>query len=701
MLAFLIHILKRICCVEDEEREINQYQNLKQSHYDFRRVPIIDSFPGSCNSLVQTTTPSRSNEVYNVNKSRSTFNEYLVPSKLSRNEVSKSVTSSTSTGIGNKNLIVASESTSPSSVHHAKQPSITAGPSEVLKSPAEITQNRNNLSSSMDHNPQICKRDATMPTEQKLSPGVSSASYKSFPSSTKLPHLQSSKLSPCESGTKKLHSFLETDSPSSYTKLADSCSQKPPPLSTKPVLSLVSTSSISLQTKTKYVWVEKGVSSTYVFPKGIRDLIEKDIVPGVLKQPLSMSTYMDYFQALLYAEDCHLEKWDGFEVKNVNLELHEASIYMRKRKHKTLEESDLKDEKTFVAFEIDEIPERRPFLLSRDFVSVQPCSRKIEPFQGVIYRVVKSNLVLAEFGKSFYSQHRPECKYDVKFSFNRVCLKRAHQAIADVSSASFRNFLFPDLPPEHEVLSTQRVDNRYQKANFAVHQILRLQGAPPYLVEGPMCISEGGHLSRTGVVIVEAARQILRSDPSKKILLCAPVNKTCDLLLRGLKKEMSDSDIFRANAAFREVDGIPVDILPSCLYERQTECFSCPPLEELRKFKIILSTFMSSFRLHSEGVKAGHFSHIFLVDASSATEPETMIPIANFANDKTIVVVTGAPRNRSGWVRSKIARQNGLMISYFERLRERELYKKLNPGVIMQLEDNSNERFRSLPAFGI
>lgn len=538
-----------------------------------------------------------------------------------------------------------------------------------------------------------------MPTEQKLSSGVTSAPYKLSQSSTKLPSLQSSK--PDESGTKKLHSFLETDSPSSYTKLAGSRSQKPPPLSTKPVLSLASTGSISPQTKTAYVWVEKGASSTYVFPKDIKDLIEKDIVPGVLKMPLSMSTYMDYFQALLYAEDCHLEKWDGFEMKNVNLELHEASIYTTKGKHKTLKQSDQKDEKTFVAFEIDKIPERRPFLLSRDFVSLQPCSRKIEPFQGVIYRVVKSNLVLAEFGESFYSQHHPECKYDVKFSFNRVCLKRAHQAIAAVSSASFRNVLFPDLAPEHDVLSTQHVNNIYQKANFAVQQIMRLQGAPPYLVEGPMCISERDHLSRTGVIIVEATLQILRSDPLKHILLCAPINRTCDLLLRGLKKEMSESDIFRANAAFRELDGIPIDILPSCLYERQTECFSCPPLKELRKFKIILSTFMSSFQLHSEGIQAGHFSHIFLVDASSATEPEAVVPIANFANEKTIVVVTGAPRNHSGWVRSKIARQNGLMISYFERLCERKLYKKLNPGVIMQLDDHLNERFGSLPAFGI
>ncbi|XP_071927513.1 uncharacterized protein [Coffea arabica] len=613
-MSFLIDILKRILGIKDEERDINQQQNLNQRHYDFQRPLDSDSFSRSRTSLAQTTANSRTNEVYNANKSGSNFNEHLVPGKLSRDEVGKSMTSSTGTGIGDKNLRVVSQSASPSFVLYDKQPSISAKPREVLKNPNEITQNRNGLFSSKGTIPQTY---ANITSGQKSSFGISSASYKSF---------QSSKLSPSEAGTEKLHSTVKTDSPSSYPSLADSCSQKPPPLSTKPVLSLASTSSTSPQTKTKYIWVDKGAPSTYVFPENISALIEKDIVPGVLKMPLSMSTYMDYFQALLYAEDCHLE--------------------------------------------------------------------------GVIYRVVKSNLVLAEFGESFYSQHRSECKYDVKFSFNRVCLKRAHQAIAAVSSALFRNFLFPDLPPENVVLSTQYVDNRYQKANFVVHQILRLQGAPPYLVEGPMCI-ERDHLSRTGVVIVEAALQILRLDPSKKILLCAPINRTCDLLMRGLKKEISDSDMFRANAAFRELDGIPVDILPSCLYESQTECFSCPSLEELGKFKIILSTFMSSFKLHSEGVKVGHFSHIFLVDASSATEPETMVPLANFANDKTIVVVTGAPRNHSGWIRSKIARENGLLTSYFERLRKSDLYNELDPKVITQLDDNSTERYRSPLAFGI
>lgn len=61
-------------------------------------------------------------------------------------------------------------------------------------------------------------------------------------------------------------------------------------------------------------------------------------------------------------------------MKNVTLELHDAAIYKRSRLN-NLDEDDQKDEKTFVAFEIDKVPERRPFLLSRDFVSLRSTNK--------------------------------------------------------------------------------------------------------------------------------------------------------------------------------------------------------------------------------------------------------------------------------------------------------------------------------------
>ncbi|KAL2497167.1 putative RNA helicase SDE3 [Abeliophyllum distichum] len=231
-------------------------------------------------------------------------------------------------------------------------------------------------------------------------------------------------------------------SSSSSSLLERSPSPKPRPLSTKPTLF----QTLDQQGTTKYVLIEEG-SSTYVFPEDIKRSIEKEIVPGVLKKPLSMSTYKSYFHALLYAEDCYLEKWDGFEMKNVNLELHNAEIlvkvgFLTRYKHK------VKDEKIFVTFEVGK---NRPFLLSRDFISVRPSNGEGNEFQGIFYRLVGNNLLLAEFGDNFHSQYQPDCKYDVKFSFNRVCLKRAHHAITVASEALLRNLLFPEFIQENNV----------------------------------------------------------------------------------------------------------------------------------------------------------------------------------------------------------------------------------------------------------
>ncbi|XAR63995.1 Dextransucrase [Bertholletia excelsa] len=487
--------------------------------------------------------------------------------------------------------------------------------------------------------------------------------------------------------------FPSSPSPSSFASTS-SLTQKPLPTN-KPFLSLASSNLNTPQGKTNYVWVQKDSSPIYAIPERLKELISQDVVPEVLKMPLSPSSYQCYFDALLYAEDFYIEKWDGFIMKNVTLELHEADVYKRESKYYNQNVSHEKDEKVFVVFKLDSVPERRPFLLSRDFVSVWPSdSGKEEHFQGLVYRVVKSDIVLAEFGEDFHKQHYTACKYNVKFSFNRVCLKRGHQAIAAAQDPLFRNFLFPECKAAKNVsVAVPRSINQELelKQVAAVHQILSHQCPQPYLVEGPSSVDRRKKLSTTGQVVCEAVLQICQTCPSCRILICAPINSTCDIIMSNLKKKkvIPDSDMFRANAAFRELDGVPLDILPSCLYKG--ECFSCPSLQLLRKYKVILSTFTSSFRLHNEGIMAGHFSHIFLVDASSATEPETMVALANLASEDTAVIVTGAPRKHSGWVRSKMARKNGLMVSYFERLRESKPYKSLEPNAIAVLGDGGQK----------
>ncbi|XP_037492961.1 uncharacterized protein LOC105634689 [Jatropha curcas] len=480
------------------------------------------------------------------------------------------------------------------------------------------------------------------------------------------------------------------------SSLKQSTSSSVTPASFKSTLAPTSPNGTNEHSKANYIWVQKDALPIYAIPKDIQDLIKKDKVPGVLKRPLCVSTYKDYFAALLYAEDFYIEKWSKFKLLGITLKLQEATI-----KWSYFTDSDGKDDRTFVEFKIDAAREKRPFLLSRDFVFAKPSGSNIEPFQGIIYRVVKSTTVLVEFGEGFHSQHYSSRKYDVSFSFNRVCLKRGHEAIEAASDPSFESFTFPSFHYRTLISASSPSYFNYKLDTdqmSAVQQILKFRGSPPYLIEGPLCVTkekrnEPKVLSRTGLVIQEAMLQIYEKSQDHRILVCAPINSTCDLLTRSLKKYIPESDIFRGNAAFREVDGVPLDILPSCVLKG--ECFACPPLQELQKFRVIVSTYVSSFRLHSKGIMAGHFSHIFLVDASSATEPEAMIALANFATDDTAVIVTGAQGNRSGWVRSDIARENGLRESYFERLHETIASNSVNKSLFLAQIDNPKSNCKS------
>ena len=265
--------------------------------------------------------------------------------------------------------------------------------------------------------------------------------------------------------------------------------------------------------------------------------------------------------------------------------------------------------------------------------------------------------------------------------------------------------MFPNYYPARKIIPKPDMGSSIQyyldpDMSLAVRHILSIQGPPPYLISGPRCVcqrktsSHEPRPSRTGLVIQEAVIQIYKASPASRLLICAPYNSACDVLMRGLLEVIPESDMFRANAAFREKEDVPDDILPSCLYVYETECFSCPSYIELASFRVIFSTFMSSIRLRNEGLLAGHFSHIFMVDASFATEPEAMVPLANFAIDNTAIVVSGQPRHSPSFARSKIARKHGLKISYFEGLLDYFApLKSTSLSFITELSSDAEENF--------
>ncbi|KAF6140549.1 hypothetical protein GIB67_035576 [Kingdonia uniflora] len=448
---------------------------------------------------------------------------------------------------------------------------------------------------------------------------------------------------------------------------------------TPPVVFNPSTSLATPQLRTKPVRVQKSTSPIYAVPEDIKDLIKRNLVPQVLRKPLSSSTYNDYFATLLYAEDYYIEKWSKFTLSNVTVDFREATIYEKwgkgkgKGKAKQSIKTDEGKVKLFVAFKIDLIKEKRPFLLSRDFVFLRPSDKSIEPFQGILYRVQNGGtLILAKFGKDFHSQHYSSRKYDVSFSFNRVCLKRSHQAVSTTIGPLLQKFLFPSAEPSFPYFQVPGTEHA-----SAIRNISGLKGLPPYLIEGPPSV--------TALLVKEVILNIYRTSPGCRILVSSPTNDTCDVIMKSLKSGVPDSVMFRANAAFRDFEDVPDDILSSCTYKG--ECFTCPSLEELKNFKVIISTFVSSFRLHKKGISAGHFSHIFLVDASSAIEPESMVVLANLVDENTVVVITGNRMNSPRWIRSDIGRNHGLKTSYFQRLFESEVYRNLHPTLVTCIKD--------------
>lgn len=186
------------------------------------------------------------------------------------------------------------------------------------------------------------------------------------------------------------------------------------------------------------------------------------------------------------------------------------------------------------------------------------------------------------------------------------------------------------------------------------------------------------------ILIKDIVLKIYESCKESRILICAAQNSACDALVKLILGKVREFEVFRANAAFRDKEEVPDDIMSACRYHK--ECFTFPPFDELYDYRIITTTFVSTFRLHKAGLKAGHFSHIFLVDASSVIEPDVLVALADLVIEETVVVVSGSTKDKPYWVRSDIGRRHGLRKSFFERLIKSEPYRSDNPLFITRIK---------------
>lgn len=304
-------------------------------------------------------------------------------------------------------------------------------------------------------------------------------------------------------------------------------------------------------------------------------------------------------------------------------------------------------------------------------------------FQGTIYRV-EADEVLLKFGKDFHMKYQPGSLYNIWFTFNRVNFRRLHQAVDSARNLDV-DFLFPSQPTKQATNRTPIMPftTLNQQQLQAVDMILSSKGAPPYVVHGPPGTGKT-------MTLVEAILQLYTKRKDTRILVCAASNSAADHILQKLvtnrNAEAKENEIFRLNATSRLYEDVQPDCIQFCYF--QDSIFLCPPLKALMCYRVIISTYMSSSLLYAEGITCGYFSHVFLDEAGQVSEPETMVPMSNFCQRETVVVLAGDPKQLGPVVYSRDAMTYGLGKSYLERLFECDYYSHGNPSFITKLVGN-------------
>ncbi|XP_021742469.1 probable RNA helicase SDE3 [Chenopodium quinoa] len=411
----------------------------------------------------------------------------------------------------------------------------------------------------------------------------------------------------------------------------------------------------------------------FEIPKDVREVIENKQVPDAIIEGLSRKNYVPFFRTLLIMEELRLEH----DIKAYDME----NVTLRSKG------------RLFLTLEVLGLAERRPSLVHGDSVFAQLTLTDTDDqraYEGYIHRVEADHVYL-KFADEFHKCHSDQNFYNIRFMYNRVNMRRLYQAIEGAEKVH-KAFLFPsESLAKRQITPTPMVpisSNLNEEQLNAVEMVLGCQGGVPYMINGPPGTGKT-------MTLVEVILQLYKSRKGSRILICAASNSAADHILDKILKEKNikirENEIFRLNASSRPVEDMKPECMQFCYFEQSI--FRCPPLQALLHYRVIITTYMSSFLLHAEGVTQGHFSHIILDEAGQASEPETLVSISSLCQKDTVVVLAGDPMQLGPVIFSPDAKKHGLGKSYLERLFECELYSEGDEGYVTTLRRN----YRSHP----
>ncbi|KAG8779439.1 hypothetical protein FRC12_024270 [Ceratobasidium sp. 428] len=385
------------------------------------------------------------------------------------------------------------------------------------------------------------------------------------------------------------------------------------------------------------------------------------------------SGYGRFWETLLHVEENQAQfDLERYDEENVELRRHNSYFYL----------------------EVPGLAEKRPSVLVGDSIKVRPhnpsSAANTTWYIGYVHFVRQT-----EVGLRFAHRFLPpsNTRFDVRFCLNRIPLLRMHQALATAFVEP--RVLFPTATHERQGNAIGRVTtiNPLVQGNppqlTAVKSILGLPaGSPPFVIFGPPGTGKT-------VTAVEAMLQLMRTDGRTTILATAPSNSAADLLAQKLleSKQLQPGDLFRLNALSRSNEDIADPILDCSFWHDMNFRFPSinrlspaeldfnrrkqskqNAIKPLKDYRIVVATCVSSSVPYQLGIPRGHFNWIFVDEAGQACEPEVMIAVKTLAGPDTNIVLSGDPRQLGPIIRSPIALQMGLGLSYLERLMNLPMY---------------------------
>uniref|UniRef100_A0A3Q4I2S6 RNA helicase n=1 Tax=Neolamprologus brichardi TaxID=32507 RepID=A0A3Q4I2S6_NEOBR len=393
----------------------------------------------------------------------------------------------------------------------------------------------------------------------------------------------------------------------------------------------------------------------YRVPSYLHDLLEslKALRLAILESPLNWENYTERFQVLLYLEELQME----VDIKRYN-------IPNADREQATMTKD--KTNKKLLVLEVPGVAENRPSVLRGDKLLVYPVGEPGVKYCGYVHSVQLDSVKLG-FSSQLLSRFVEGMKFNVEFTINHVTLRLQHRAAELAFSRRLERVLFPvepnmsfqpnDLPNLRLETLLEKNPEQYQ----AVQHIVAGSSKPaPYLIFGPPGTGKT-------VTVVEAIKQIKKTQANCYILACAPSNSAADLLCKRIVDHVDKHEVYRMYASSRDPKLVPME-LKECS-NLDGDCYIFPAKEELMKYKIMVTTLLTAGRLVTGDIPEGHFTHVFIDEAGHAVETESLVPLAALLDAETgQVVLAGDPKQLGPILRSPFALKYGMGVSLLERL---------------------------------